>query len=103
MRHFYTILTADLSANPPAAREWHALVCPGAPQWSLVVLTDWNSHSEQDTWEAISSVVEHHIEQWGRPVPTSVVTAFGPWGVAATDTLRQAMQKVRAMWPAARL
>jgi len=96
-RRFYVVATADLATQPPDAL-YHAIQCPGTPQRSLVVVEHWTGYNEQDTWEAIPSVVELYPEQWGGIVPPAMVTAFAPWGVTATDTLRQAAQKIRAVW-----
>jgi hypothetical protein len=101
MRQFFTAPTATVSASPPGG-VWHATPCPGAPQWSLVIVDHWADHSAQDAWEALPQVTEHYPENWGQPVPVAMVAAFGPWGVAPGDTIRQALRKVRARWPAAR-
>ncbi len=102
MRQFYTVQTATLAATPPVAR-WHAAQCPGAPQWSLVVVEEWLTPTAEDDWELLATVTEHYPENWGGPVPPQMVTAFAPWGVVSTDTIRGAMRKIRARWPAARL
>lgn len=102
MKCFYSVPTTTLETTPPSGI-WHGTQCPGVPALSLCVVERWNSHAEQDAWEALPGVKEHYIENWSLPVPAAVVTAFGPWGVTATDTLRQAMQKIRAQWPPARL
>lgn len=101
MRIFYSIPTATLAANPPTAT-YHAVATPGRPDWSLVVVEHWNDPISQDTWEALPQCTEHIIWNWNALVPTLMVTAFGPWGVLATDTIAQALRKIRAFWPAAR-
>lgn len=101
MRQFYVVQTAVLAANPPDAR-YHALQAPGAPQFSLVVVERWSSDDAGDRWEDLPSVTEHYIENWGAIVPQGMVTAFGPFGVLPTDTIRQAMRKIRANWSPAR-
>jgi len=101
MRQFYSVQTAILHTTPPLGK-WHALQCPGLPTWSLLVMEEWEGHTAQDVWEALPSVTEHYPENWNQLVPTALVTAFGPWGVVATDTIRQAMRKVQTQWAAAR-
>jgi hypothetical protein len=102
MNRLYVAPTATVVATPPFAH-YQSLATPGLPQFSLVVVEHWHSHEAQDTWEALPNVTQHHVWNWGAVVPPAVVTAFGPWGVVATDTIAQAMRKIRAQWPAARL
>lgn len=102
MRTLYLVQTATLAATKPRGA-WHATPCPGAPQWSLCVVEYWADEQADDEWEELPGVQPLHIENWGNVVPPLAVTAFGPWGVLPTDTIRQAMKKVRAMWPQARL
>lgn len=101
MRYFYRIPTATLAANPPNART-QSTTCPDRPDWSLVVVEHWNDPISQDTWEALPQCVELRIWNWGAIVPAIVVQAFTSWGVVATDTIGDAIQKIRAFWPAAR-
>lgn len=101
MKLFYAMQTANLAANPPPC-SYHAIVTPGAPNWSLIIIDEWPSHQAQDTWEAIPGTIELHIWNWGKTVPAQMVTAFGPWGVVGTDTIEQAFRKVRAQWPECR-
>lgn len=101
MRIFYTIPTATLQANPPPAR-WHGISTPGRPDWSLVVVEEWSDPASQDAWEALPQCTEHRIWNWGALVPAIVVQAFGPWGVVATDTIGDALRKIRANWSPAR-
>ena len=101
MKTFYFAPTATVRATPPRGA-WHATTCPGAPIWSLCVVEYWSDEQADDEWEALPGVRPLHIEDWGGLVPAIAVTAFGPWGVVATDTVRQAMKKVRAVWPIAR-
>lgn len=103
MKRFYTAPTATVAASPPNGT-FHALVCPGAPAWSLVVVQHFHDHASEDAWEDLPNVNEHYIENWGQTVPPAVVTAFGvpPYNVVATDTIRQALQKVRRQWPMCR-
>lgn len=99
MKQFYSLPTATLQANPPLAH-YHALACPGAPSFSVVVVDSWRDDAAQDAWEDLPGVNEHYPENMGVLVPQAVVTAFGPWGVVGTDTLRQAFRKIRVKWPA---
>lgn len=101
MKTFYVAPTATVAASPPRGA-WHAIVAPGAPAWSLVVVEYWNDDAADGDWEALPQVQALHIENWGNVVPALAVTAFGPWGVAPTDTIRQAMQKIRQVWSHAR-
>lgn len=101
MRCFYAVQTSVLRATPPPA-PWHAVTCPDLPAWSLVVVDGWPDHAVQDAWEDLPGVIEHPVWNWAAPVPAAVVAAFGSWGVVATDTLGQAMRRIRAHWPGAR-
>lgn len=101
MKYFYRVQTATLQANPPRAR-FQCTTTPGLPDWSLVVVEEWNDPISQDAWEALPSVAELRIWNWNNTVPAVLVTAFGPWGVVATDTIGDAVLKIRAFWPAAR-
>jgi hypothetical protein len=97
VRTLYVVPTATLAGTKPRGT-WHATPAPGAPQWSLCVVEFWNDEQADDDWEALPGVQPLHIETWGQVVPALAVTAFGPWGVVATDTIRQAMRKVKAIW-----
>ena len=101
MRTIYVVPTSTLAATKPRGT-WHAIQAPGTPTLSLCAVEFWNDDQATDDWEALPGVQPLHIETWGALVPTAAVTAFGPWGVLATDTIRQAMKKVRAVWPQAR-
>ncbi len=98
LRRFYSIQTATLNANPPAAH-YVASICPGNAAWSIVLVHRWNSHEEQDVWEALPSVSEHYLENMGQPAPSSAITAFAPWGTIAGMTLRQVFNVIRQNWP----
>jgi hypothetical protein len=102
VRQFFWLPTATLAANPPPGT-YHAVQTPGLPGQSVVVVEGWTSHAGQDAWEALPGVTEFYIENWNQPVAAAAVTAFAPWGVVATDTVRQALRKIRAYWPMARL
>lgn len=102
MRHIYSAPTQVVSNAPPLA-PFHAITCPGAPNFSLVVVERWTDYAAQDAWEALPGVNEHTIWNWGALAPPAVITAFGPWGVQAGDTLAQAFAKIRANWSPARL
>lgn len=97
MRLFYAVHTTDLAANPPPTA-YHALVAPGAPAWSLIIIDEWRNMAAQDAWEDLPGVIELHPWKWGQIVPAQMVIAFGPFGVMATDTLEQAFRKIRAHW-----
>jgi len=101
MRQFYRAPTATLAATPPDAI-WHAIPCPGAPMWSLVVVECWCSDQAEDAWEDRANVTEFYRENLSQPVPPALVQAFATWGVVTGDTIRQALKKIRANWPAAR-
>jgi hypothetical protein len=101
VRYFYRIPTATLQANRPNATS-QSTTAPDRPDWSLVVVEHWNDPISQDTWEALPQCVALHIWNWGAIVPAIVVTAFASWGVLPTDTIADAVQKIRAFWPAAR-
>jgi hypothetical protein len=99
MKQIYSVRTAELRATPPDGR-WHAVQCPGTPAWSLVVVLEWHTPEAEAGWEARASVTEHYPENLGGIAPPALVTAFGPCGVVGTDTVRQALRKIRAHWPA---
>jgi len=94
VKHFYSVRTAVLAANPPAAH-YMATSCPGDPTWSLAVVLQWDSHDAQDAWEALASVAEHYLENMGQLAPAGVVTAVAPWGATAGMTLRQVFGVIR--------
>jgi hypothetical protein len=98
MHRFYSIPTATLAANPPAAM-YHATPAPGAPAVSLVVVEAWDGHANQDAWEALPGVQEFYIENWGALAPPGVITAFAPWGATTGMTLRQISGVIRKNWP----
>lgn len=99
MRHFYTAPTATVQATPPQAAH-HALVCPGLPQWSIVVVEDWPDPGSEDAWEALPQVSEHYPENLAGAAPAAVITAFAPWGATAGMTLRQVFRLIRSRWKA---
>jgi hypothetical protein len=101
MKAFYLVPTTTLAAAKPRGA-WHAIICPGATAWSLCVVEYWNDDTADDEWETLPNIQALHPENWGNVVPAAAVTAFGPWGVLPTDTIRQAMRKVRAAWSHAR-
>ena len=101
MKSFYIAPTATVAATPPRGA-WHAIACPGAPAWSLCIVEYWNDDAADDDWEARAGVQPLQLETWSQLIPAAAVAAFGPWGVLPTDTIRQAMKKVRAVWSHAR-
>src|SRR5690242_16068071 len=78
-RHFYTAQTATVAATPPNGT-FHALVCPGLPAWSIVVVEHWHDHRSEDTWNALPDVSEHYPENMGLAAPQAAITAFAPAG-----------------------
>jgi hypothetical protein len=101
VKHFYTVPTALLDSDPPVTA-YSAMSCPGAPQWSLVVVEQWRDHAEQDRWEDLPGVTEHYPEDWGAAAPAAAITAFAPWGATAGMTLRQVLAIVRERWKVCR-
>lgn len=102
MRLFYTVPTALLATTPPPTTHY-ALQCPGAPQFSIVIVEHWRDHDAQDAWEAIPGVNEHYLENWGQIAPAAAITAFAPWGATAGMTLRQVFTIIRQRWSVCRL
>src|SRR6266550_7559639 len=98
MNQFYTAPTATVSATPPQGC-FHALVCPGAPQWSIVLVESWVSTTAEDAWEDLPQVQEHHPENMGGLIPPVIVTAFAPWGVTTGMTFRDTFRIIRRRWP----
>lgn len=98
MRSFYTAPTATVQASPPATH-WHALVCPGLPQWSVVVVDEWHDTASEDAWENLPQVTQHFPENMGGQAPAVVITAFAPWGATTGMTLRQVFRVIRDNWP----
>lgn len=101
MRSFYAVQSVVLASSPPPA-PYDAVQSPDNANWSLVVVEAWPSPIDQDTWEDLPGVIEAPIWNWGAIVPTLLANAFASWGVVTTDTLAQAMRKIRAKWRAAR-
>lgn len=100
-RQVYRAPASTVATSPPDG-VWHAIPCPGAPQWSLVVVAHFSSDEAEDAWEALPSVTEYYPENLGQLCPAAMVAAFAPWGVTATDTIREALRKIRQHWPACR-
>lgn len=98
MRSFYTAPTATVAASPPAAH-FHALVCPGLPQWSIVVVDEWRDPASEDAWEDLPQVTQHFPENMGGLAPPVVINAFAPIGAVTGMTLRQVFRLIRASWP----
>lgn len=98
VNRYYTAPTATVAATPPTG-QWASAVCPGLPQWSLVIVHQWDSHEAQDTWEALPQVSEHYPENMGAPAPAVVVTALAPWGVQTGMTMRQIYGIIRQQFP----
>lgn len=100
MRQFFAAPTATLQATPPAGH-WHATQCPDLPQWSFVVVSAWRTPGDATTWDDLQGVTQFYPENWNGVIPPLVATAFASWGIVGTDTIRQAMRKIRANWPGA--
>ena len=108
MRMVYLVPTATLNAHPLDAQH-QGTTCPGTPL-SLVIVEQWHSHAAQDVWEALPGVLE--LVPWEVVPPvaipalealrTAVPTVLGT-PLTGTETVAQALKRVRAAWPAARL
>jgi len=96
----YIVSTSALQATAPRG-EWHATTCPGDPTRSICVVIAWADLMADAEWETAVSPLAIRPEQLGALVPPAAVTLFGAWGVATTDTGRQALQKIRQQWPTA--
>lgn len=96
--HFYTSPTATVAATPPNG-VYHALVCPGLPAFSIVLVKHWLDHASEDAWNALPNVSEHYLENMGLAAPAAAITAFAPWGATAGMTLRQLFGVIRQGWP----
>jgi hypothetical protein len=94
----YFVQTAQLDANSPRGA-WHACVCPGTAVWSLCLVMRWADDTADDDWEVATNAQAVYAENLGNVVPPIAVTALGPWGVVPTDTIRQALRKVKHNWP----
>lgn len=98
MRSFYTAPTATVEATPPPVCH-HAIVCPGLPQWTIVIVDEWPDTVTEQAWDDLANVTQHYPENLGGLAPTVVITAFAPWGALAGMTLRQVFRLIRAHWP----
>src|SRR6266702_4159235 len=94
----YFVQTAALAATPPRGG-WHATVCQGNPAWPLCLVERWADDAADDEWETATQAQPVYPEHLGNVVPAVAVQALGAWGVVATDTMRQALRKVRSQWP----
>lgn len=101
MRAFYTAPTATVEATPPGG-SFDAVVCPGTPAISLVIVHDWASNAAEDTWEDLPNVVQRYPEDWGAQAPAGVITAFAPWGATTGMTIREVLRLIRRHWPPCR-
>jgi len=93
----YFVQTAQIEANAPRGA-WHAMVCPGNANWSLCLVSRWADDDADDEWEAATNAQAIYAENLGNLVPPIAVNALGPFGVVATDTIRQALRKVKQNW-----
>lgn len=80
--------------------ECHWTPCPGDPTRLLVVVNCGHNYGAEARWRACNGVqmLPDHLV-WYKPVPPIAVTLFGPWGVLPTDTIGEAVQKIRTAWP----
>lgn len=97
-RHFYTAPTATVAATPPNG-VWQALVCPDAPNFSIVLVRYFYDDASEDAWEALPQVNEHYPENMGAAAPAVAVNAFASWGAVQGMTLRQLFNLIRTNWP----
>lgn len=83
---------------PPGAAEWHAQPCPGGPAHSLLYV-EWVDDVAQDALEDTVGVLSLH-QMLDLLIPAALVPllAVAPWNVLATDTVRQALRKIRTTW-----
>jgi len=88
------ISKASFDANPPSC-QWHAMEIPGAVPPSYLVVCHFHNPSEGISWCA-----QPQCKPMPRNyalVPPIAVTLLGPlFGVVASDTVAEAMEKVAA-------
>ena len=102
VRQLFLVRTATLNASPPPGG-WHATQLPPNSVWSLVQVEEWNGDDQaRDAWEGLVDVVEIRLGMLDQTIPPQIATLLATWGVSSTDTVRAALQKVRAQWPGAR-
>jgi len=93
------ISKANLDANPPPC-QWHALDIPGSTPAACLVVAHFHNPTEGIGWCA-----QPQCKPMPRSyalVPPIAVTLLGsPFGVLASDTVAEAMEKVASAWPAA--
>lgn len=94
------ISKANFEANPPPC-QWHALDIPGSVPAALLVIARFHNPAEGIAWcnqPQCKPMPRSHA-----PVPPIAVTLLGAaYGVAATDTVSEAMEKIAATgWPEA--
>ena len=90
---------ASLDANPPPC-QYHALDIPGSTPAACLVIASFHNPTEGRAWCAQPQCKP--MPRGYALVPPIAVTLLGlPFGVVATDTVADAMEKVAASWPIA--
>lgn len=98
MRQLYTVPTATLAANRPAAK-FYSEPSPGRPALSLVCVEEWRSDADEQAWEALPGVREWYPDELAGPAPAAAIDALAPWGATAGMTLRQVFRLARERFP----
>lgn len=90
------ISKASFDANPPPC-PYHWLDIPGSVPAAVLVVACFHSASEGRAWCAQPQCKP--LLRGSALVPPIAVTLLGPpYGVLATDTVADAMEKVAAVW-----
>jgi hypothetical protein len=101
MAHLYVVPTALLAERSLVGQATaHATTLPDAPQWSLLCVEHWHDLQARDAFERASGVTLYPAWSLGQIVPAALAAAAQRWGVRPSDTLAEALAKVRAYWPA---
>jgi hypothetical protein len=96
MRPIALLVDAPTLATSPPPGAWRALVL-GTTSWNLVLAEFTDTQSLQD-YVALPGV--RRLPRTYRPVPALAVQVLGPlFGVVATDTIGDALDKIAATWP----
>jgi len=84
-----------LTATPPP-HEWHSLPIPGTAV--ALVLAEFDNPAELRSYVALPGI--SLLPRLYRTVPTIAVTVLGAlYGVVATDTVGDALEKIAVAWP----
>lgn len=90
---------ASFDANPPTC-QYHAMEIPGSSPTAVLVIADFHDAKEGRAWCAQPQCKP--LLRGYALVPPIAVTLLGPpFGVVATDTIADAMEKVAVSWPIA--